>query len=99
MARQGSVIVTLRRSELYYLEQLLSSVLPPTSSMDKDGEMLSPIEVSNSTPIVAQECQMDTPMGWDPVIDIGNMNPDPSQLFDLAFQFGIHSETDIIGNL
>lgn len=99
MMGQGSVVAGLRRSELCYVDQLLAPLLPcTTTAMEEDEAAMTLIDASQS-PVLSQKYQTDAPHSWDLIIDTDLMNPDPNQLLDLAFQFGIQSETDIIGQL
>lgn len=98
MTGQGSVIARLRQSELSYLEQLLAPVLLCGPSMDGEDVAFTGIEASGPSPL-GHGYQGGASNAWDAMVYAEDMNPDASQLFDLAFQFGAHPETDIIGRL
>lgn len=98
MIGQGSVIARLRKSELCYLEQLLAPVLLCGAGIEEGEATFTGIEESCPSPL-AHGYQGGAQNTWDAIFSAENMNPDPSRLFDLAFQFGAHPETDIIGQL
>lgn len=68
------------------------------AGMDEDEATLAGIDASRPSPL-AQGYQGGAHDAWDAMSYAENVTLDPSQLLDLAFQFGAHPETDIIGRL
>lgn len=98
MITKGSIIAGLRKSELRYLQQILTVLRPSGEVTEVDGGIICPVAVAFDGDPISESHSIYSSL-WSSEFGMENMNTDSDHLFDLVAQLGTDSEADIIGNL